>query len=453
MRFLRNLHRLLMFVALAAAAASPAFPESLDIKAELGQAVLYADEPGHVYLRISIRGRGQESQEQHVPLNIALVLDRSGSMSGARLAAAKDAATMALSRLAPGDTIALVVYNHNVDILEPAAPLGASFDRYRAKIEGLRASGTTALYAGVAAGGHEVRRFLSPHKVNRVILLSDGLANVGPSTPAEAANLGRELAGDGISVTTIGLGLDYNEDLMTRLAAASDGNHAFVESPDDLAEIFNREFGDAQAVMAQDAEIEIDCGEAFEPLRFLGRTGEISGRRARVKLAHIIAKNERYVLLELSPKLRGEHRNVPVAEIRARYLDLASKNRREETLKVEAAFSPSREEAEASLNKGVMAEVAAQTATEESEKAIELRDKGDAAGAKRLLEQSAARLRAQKEVLGSGPGAAPPPAVNALSAIENKNAEAARNLDSNAWNRTRKDLRSGQHKSKVQQSY
>src|SRR4029453_15765006 len=184
-----------------------------------------------------------KSRDKRSPVNVALVIDRSGSMTGDRIAATKKGAHVALERLSSDDIVSLVAYNHEVDLLAPAAPVGGSRDKLERAIEKLTADGTTALYAGVKEGGEQVKEFRWDTKVNRVILLSDGLANVGPSSPREVAELGRELASKGISVTTIGLGLEYNEDLMQRLAAARDGNHRFVESPRDFAAIFHRGFG------------------------------------------------------------------------------------------------------------------------------------------------------------------------------------------------------------------
>ena len=131
-----------------------------------------------------------------------------------------------------------------------------------------------------------------------MILLSDGLANVGPSSPGDLAELGASWR-EGISVSTIGLGLDYNEDLMQRFAAASDGNHVFVERPCDLAEIFDREFGDALSVSARDITIIIECKAGFTPKRILGRDGTISGDKITLKLNQLQAANERYVVVEL----------------------------------------------------------------------------------------------------------------------------------------------------------
>ena len=98
----------------------------------------------------------------------------------------------------------------------PATKVSDKKTIFRA-IRQIRADGSTALFGGVSKGAKEIRKFLSHKRVNRMVLLSDGLANVGPQSPSELGDLGSSLIEDGISVTTIGLGLGYNEDLMTKL--------------------------------------------------------------------------------------------------------------------------------------------------------------------------------------------------------------------------------------------
>jgi Ca-activated chloride channel family protein len=110
----------------------------------------------------------------------------------------------------------------------------------RQAIESIHADGNTALFAGVSKGAAEVRKFLDDKHVNRIILLSDGLAIVGPSSPSELEHLGQSLLKEKISVSTLGLGSGYNEDLMSSLAAASSGNHVFIENADNLIAVFNR---------------------------------------------------------------------------------------------------------------------------------------------------------------------------------------------------------------------
>ena len=433
---------------------STANAAELKLEADLGQTVLPTSKAGSVFLRLNLKSLTAAKSERRAPINVAIVIDRSGSMQGDRIAAAKEGARVALKRLSSDDTVALVSFNHEVEVLSPSAPLSNSRDKLIEAIDNLQASGTTALHAGVKEGGRQVEAFVSDNNVNRVILLSDGLANVGPSTPGELAELGRRLASKGISVSTIGLGLDYNEDLMQRLAAASDGNHVFVERPSDLAEIFDREFGDALSVSARDITITIECKLGFKPMRILGRDGSIDGEKVTLKLNQLQAGNERYVVVELqAPEGRSEGA-ADVADVTVTYVDLdkgGSPSRAE--AKPSVRFSNNAKEVEDGLNKPVMSQVTQQIATEKSEKAVELRDAGDIAGARKVLEENADYLKRSRDVFTSGVAPAPTASASALGEMEKQSREAANKLDSDEWDRTRKTMRYDQHKSKVQQAY
>lgn len=427
---------------------------NIQIGAELGHSTIDRKSKDQVYLRLSLKSLAAAQRSKRPPINVALVLDRSGSMSGDRLAHAKKGAEVALERLAQDDIVSLVSYNHGVDVDVPAGKIGSKRDDIERAIRKLMATGTTALYAGVKEGGAQVEQYHSDMQVNRVVLLSDGLANVGPSSPAELAELGRALASKGISVSTIGLGLEYNEDLMQRLAAASDGNHVFVERPSDLAEIFDREFGDALSIAARDVIITIECKAGFRPKRVLGRDGEISGDRITLKLNQLQAENERYVVVELEPaSAASATAEESIASIAVDYLDMESGARSSDTAVVKARFTDDAKEAEASLNKAVMSQVTEQVATENSERAVELRDQGDIKGARKALEDNAAYLNAQKNSLGVGALAAPSASISKLDKLEEKSREAANSLEGESWDRTRKMMRSDQHKAKVQQTY
>lgn len=423
------------------------------VEAKLSQSAIPREVSSKVYLRLSLEAIAAKARDKRAPINVAIVIDRSGSMSGDRLANAKKGAHAALDRLGPDDVVSLVSYNHDVQVLSPAAPLGTSRAKLERAIDELGADGTTALYAGVKEGGDQVDGFRSDMKVNRVILLSDGLANVGPSSPRDLADLGRKLAGKGITVSTIGLGLEYNEDLMQRLAAASDGNHVFVERPSDLAEIFDRELGDALSIAAKDITITIECKAGFKPNRVLGRDAEINGQRITLKLNALQAGNERYVVVEVETPKGGDVGDRDIASVEVTYLDLASGARERRNATVKAKLTDDQKEAEASLDKPVMSQVTEQIATENSEKAVELRDKGDIMAAKKALEDNAAYLNSQRKTLSTGALPAAPSSVDAIGRLEQKNREASSNLDEENWGRTRKGMRQDQHKSKVQQAY
>lgn len=426
---------------LAQAQAAP----SIKLQADLAETVMPEGQEGRVYLRVGIEGVRRETEGERTPANVMLVIDQSGSMKGERIAQAKEAALMAAERLGDADVMGVVTYSDNATVLSPAARLRDT-ERVRAAIRNIQAEGRTALYAGVSQGIRALRPFVDPYKVNRIILLSDGLANVGPSSPQELEALGREAAQAGMTVTTIGLGLGYNEDLMTRLALASDGNHAFVERPQDLVKIFNEEFGDVLAAVGSDVEIIIECPDGFEPVRVLGRQAQVEKDRVHLKLNQVYGSQEKYVVVELRVSGKRAHGSAEAARVAVNYTDLATKRRATVDGRAELRFSRSPEEVKAGVNRDVTAAVTTQIATESNEKAVSLRDSGKTEEAKKVLRDNADYLNKQADNL-------PPAAAAPLRELSKKNSNNAENLSGKEWERTRKSMRAQQYKDKTQQSY
>src|SRR5258708_38996923 len=114
--------------------------------------------------------------------------------------------------------------------------------------------------------------------------IAEGCANFGPSTPIELRRLCQNLSEEGIAVTTIGVGDDYNEDLMAGLAEASDANYYYVKDTEKLPEIFAKELGEMLAVAARDVRIEIICPEGVKPLGFIGRNEKFDRQKAALNL-------------------------------------------------------------------------------------------------------------------------------------------------------------------------
>jgi Ca-activated chloride channel family protein len=289
-----------------------------------------------------------------------------------------------------------------------------------------------------------VQKFLERNRVNRVILLSDGLANVGPSSPAELGRLGAALAQQGISVTTIGLGLGYNEDLMTRLAGMSDGNHAFVEHPDQLVKIFDAEFGDVLSVVAQEVRLIIDCMPGMRPVRVLGRDAEIDGQTVSVSLNQLYSQQEKFVLLEVEipPGVAGDSQ--PVANVSVDYFNTVAQ--RPDRLKASASvsFTQSEDQVANATDDAVMTDTVKQIANQISKEAVDLRDQGRVEEAQQKLEQGASYLRSNAVELNA-------PALQSLSSEFEQDAESV--TDEDNWNRARKSLRKKQHATDSQQRY
>jgi Ca-activated chloride channel family protein len=341
-----------------------------------------------------LRGLRPAETSVRPPANVSIVLDKSGSMTGQKIQYAIDAAIKALNMLGPNDIVSVITYDDTVRVLVPATKLDDREFIYT-KISQIRAGGSTALFAGVSKGAAEVRKFLDRNHVNRVILLSDGLANVGPSSPGDLADLGTSLGREGIAVTTIGLGLDYNEDLMTKLAQASDGNHTFAEAPGDLERAFAREFGDVLSVVAQDVDIVIECADGVRPLRVLGRDARIVGTRVVTSMNQLYGDQEKYVFVEVElPNTAASSRpEFAVATARVNYNDTLTRQAAMGDARAVVQLTSSPETVEQRTNAPVMALVVEQIAVNENKRALELRDAGKLEEARRVLTSNSAFLQ------------------------------------------------------------
>jgi len=333
------------------------------------------------------------------PVNLTLVLDRSGSMSGQKIEKAKEAAITALRRLGPQDLFSMVIYDHTVQTIVP--PQSASNTEWiESRIRGIYPGGNTALYGAVSQGAAEVRKNLEGSYVHRVVLLSDGLANVGPSAPADLARLGAALIKEGISVTTIGIGNDFNEDLMTQLADRSDGNHYFVESSRDLPRIFAAELGDVLSVAARKVIIEIDCPEGVRPIRIIGREGRIRGNRVEIHLNQLYGGQEKYALVEVMVEPGRENATQKIADARCSYENALTSKAERSTAVASVRFSKSLDDVRRSASKTVQEELVKNELAEARDQALDLYNAGRKDEAVQQLKEKSAEISSRNQALG-----------------------------------------------------
>jgi len=419
---------------------------TIDLQVNLGTPVMEAGKNQKTFLKIGLKGFDLPTESDRAPVNMAIVLDRSGSMAGEKLARAREAAIKAIGLLQSGDIVSVVTYDSVVNVVVPATKVDDKQSIYRA-IRRIHDGGSTALFAGVSKGASEVRKFLDKTRVNRVVLLSDGLANVGPSTPSELGQLGASLGKEGISVTTIGLGLGYNEDLMTQLAGMSDGHHAFVQNSADLNRIFAAEFNTALTVVANQFNITIRCADSIRPIRVLGRQAQIIGQEVHINLNQLSSNQEKYVMLEVEVPPGVAGRKMDLASVDVSYLDLKSRKRDSLQQSVSVNFSKKREDVKRAVNQPVMDSAAEQVVNQLSKEAVELRDQGKPEAAKELLEGSFKMLVEDLESSGAA-------SSSRLDKLEQEVQKDADEMDDNKnWKKKRKSMRQRQFKYDNQQKY
>jgi Ca-activated chloride channel family protein len=197
------------------------------------------------------------------PLNLALVIDRSGSMSGQPLAEAKRCAEYVVNGLAPTDRASVIAYCDRVDVVASSQAVKDRGKLLRA-IRSIRERGATALYDGWRIAADQALFGHSPEGLSRVLLLSDGNANRGPASAEEIEPKVGAVAAQGVSTSTYGLGHRFNEHLMMAMARAGQGNAYYGESAEDLMDPFREELDLLNALCARNLALTLESPSGIQ---------------------------------------------------------------------------------------------------------------------------------------------------------------------------------------------
>ncbi|HEX8652500.1 MAG TPA: VWA domain-containing protein [Pyrinomonadaceae bacterium] len=173
-------------------------------------------------------------------LNLGMVLDRSGSMGGEKMEHARDAAAYCIDQLLQTDRLSLVIFDDQIEVLIPSQ-YAENKQGLKEQLAHIRARNSTALHEAWVRGGMQVSEHLTDGAINRVLLITDGQANVGLTNTDEIVTQAMELFKRGVSTSTIGIGSDFNEDLLLPMAQAAGGNAWHVRAAEDMQRIFTVE--------------------------------------------------------------------------------------------------------------------------------------------------------------------------------------------------------------------
>jgi Ca-activated chloride channel family protein len=237
---------------------------------------------------------------QREPVNLCFVLDRSGSMSGEKLALAKQAIETAIDRLLPGDRFSIVCYDDRIDVVVEATSASReaktnAIDRLRA----IDARGSTDLAGGWLRGAEQVALSMASAGVNRTLVLTDGLANVGIVDPAELARHARELRARGVTTSTFGVGADFDEALLQSMADAGGGHFYFIERAAQIQDHIATEVGELLQVVVRDAVLDVTLPDAVSVATLSPYPLDQRGDHVRVLLGDLVAEQRLEVVLRV----------------------------------------------------------------------------------------------------------------------------------------------------------
>ncbi len=277
----------------------------ITFESELDRGALLAGADGLLRMELRIGSDHEPTLATRRATDLVVVLDESGSMSGAKIGEAKAAARELLSQLSEEDRFSLVSFDSDAQLRIPLGYATAEMQRsWMRRIEGLDAGGGTQMQAGLALGSEQHRS--QAGRAARTILISDGL----PDTQSGLVEQARSFARSEVPLTTVGIGDDYDEQLMVQLADAGTGNFYWVQAGQDLATVFAHELSTAQETVATGLQVGLELGNGVELVDASGYPVHVVGGRAVFDVGTLYASQERsfWITLRVLADRAGERR-------------------------------------------------------------------------------------------------------------------------------------------------
>src|SRR5215213_168567 len=370
----------------------------MDANIRLDHSLVALETEQDVHAMLELVAPEPDHLDDRPPLRLALVIDRSGSMQGPKLDVAKRSAAWLVSRLHDRDQLALVDYDDEVRLL---APLGAPRNHVLHALARIDAGGSTNLSGGWLKGVEQLRA-VDGALPRKVLVLTDGLANVGITDRDTLVGLAQQTARDGIGTSTIGFGLGFDEDLLTQMADAGGGNAHYAESPDAAPSIFAQELEGLTQLAAQNVSVEIRPRPNVDVLGVLNEypSVPVSGG-VQLQLGDAYAGDRRRIVLALHVPRLAELGVETIAELVVRYVSVGDEVAEHVlTLPIVVNAVSAAEAAAAGPDAEVHEEVLILKAARARDEAIRLADAGDLGAAKSAL-RFAARSVALSPVASS----------------------------------------------------
>ncbi len=300
--------------------------DTLLMDARLGHASLPRASKGETYLFAQVAAAEDKASFLVTPMNLAVVIDRSGSMKGERIANAMNAAVFALERMRDGDSITVVSFDTAAQVVVPPTRVSSSNrSSIEAAIRNIRLGGDTCISCGLSEGMQQLAlTSLGGDRIDRMILLSDGATNAGVRDVSGLRAMANRMHGRGVTISTIGVDVDFDEKIMAAIANEANGRHYFVANASGLPAVFGQEFDDLLASVAKETELSIELAPGVEVAEVFDRSFRREGNKLVVPFGTFSAKQEKTVLVKLRVPADREGEQ-PVADLKLAFRDLVKK--------------------------------------------------------------------------------------------------------------------------------
>jgi Ca-activated chloride channel family protein len=350
-----------------------------------------SDGPQVSYLLVEAQPTVQPAAS--VPLNFCLVLDHSGSMQGTKMENMKAATRRAIERLTPDDIVSVVIFDDTVDVVLPAVP-ASDKDMLLAQVDTIREAGGTTMSLGLRSGQAELQKYFHTDRLAYMLLLTDGQTWGDEDT---CRSLAQQLGQQGVRITALGLGSEWNEKLLDDLAEATGGTSDYIADPEDIDSFFQRTVQTAHGTAIQETSLLLRLVRDVTPRAVYRATPVIANlgyqpiaqNEVAVKLGDLAYGSGSSLVLEmLMPQRPAGSFRIAQAELRYTPVGQSSQQQVKQDILLDFTANP----AAAAYNPAVMNLVEKVTAFKLQTRALAEAEAGNIGGATQKLRAAATRL-------------------------------------------------------------
>ena len=318
----------------------PKAGEAVALDVRWGSNVMSEDNPESV-LQLGFSTALVNDRQQLGPINLSLVIDKSGSMADSdKMSRVKAALVALVSQLRDTDVLSISLFDSYAEVLLPACTL-TDRGRVLELIRQIEPGGSTNLHAGLMLGYHEALKHYRKGATNRVILLTDGIANQGVTDPEKIAGNSLAFNERGIDLSTIGVGLDLNQDLLRQLAKSGRGLFHFVADAQDLHKVFIKELQSLLSLVVTEPRVEVSYHSDLRLAQVYGYEPELHEDSVALKLDNMNQGLTQVVLLRFKAAPHSIPKSSLAVRVRFTYYDISQKKQVVQTQDSSITFKPS----------------------------------------------------------------------------------------------------------------